>query len=185
LYIKLGIRSSSTCVLNFDDVKIPKENVLGKVGEGYKYAIDCLNEGRVGIAAQMLGCAQGAFDIALPYMMERKQFGQAIGSFQSMQHQFAEVAVDIEAARLLTYNAARLKEENKPFVMEAAMAKLHASRVAEKAASYAVEWMGGNGFVRETGVEKFYRDAKIGAIYEGTSNIQLQTIAKIIAAKYK
>jgi alkylation response protein AidB-like acyl-CoA dehydrogenase len=185
LFIKLGIRSSSTCVLNFDDVKIPKENVLGKVGEGYKYAIDCLNEGRVGIAAQMLGCAQGAFDIALPYMMERKQFGQAIGSFQSMQHQFAEVAVDIEAARLLTYNAARLKEQNKPFVMEAAMAKLHASRVAGKAASYAVEWMGGNGFVRETGVEKFYRDAKIGVIYEGTSNIQLQTIAKIIAAKYK
>ncbi|GAA5811533.1 hypothetical protein MFLAVUS_004970 [Mucor flavus] len=182
---KLGIRSSSTCVLNFDDVRIPKENVLGKVGEGYKYAIDSLNEGRIGIAAQMIGCAQGAFDIALPYMMERKQFGQAIGTFQAMQHQYAEVAVEIEAAKLLTYNAARLKEEGKPFVMEAAMAKWLAAKVAEKASSYAIEWMGGNGFVRETGVEKFYRDAKIGAIYEGTNNIQLQTIAKIIGNKYK
>ncbi|KAG0747325.1 hypothetical protein G6F57_002805 [Rhizopus arrhizus] len=181
----LGIRSSSTCVLNFDDVKIPKENVLGKVGDGYKYAIDSLNEGRIGIAAQMIGCAQGAYDIALPYMMERKQFGQAIGTFQAMQHQFAEVAVEIEAARLLTYNAARLKEEGKPFVMEAAMAKWKASKVAEMASSYAVEWMGGNGFVRETGVEKFYRDAKIGSIYEGTNNIQLQTIAKIISSRYK
>ncbi|KAI7899109.1 acyl-CoA dehydrogenase/oxidase [Cokeromyces recurvatus] len=185
IFANLGIRSSSTCVLNFDDVKIPKENVLGKVGEGYKYAIDSLNEGRIGIAAQMIGCAQGAYDIALPYMMERKQFGQAIGSFQAMQHQFAEVAVQIEAAKLLTYNAARLKEEGKPFVMEAAMAKWLAAKVAEKASSYAVEWMGGNGFVRETGVEKFYRDAKIGSIYEGTNNIQLQTIAKIISSKYK
>ncbi|KAI8882681.1 acyl-CoA dehydrogenase NM domain-like protein [Backusella circina FSU 941] len=182
---KLGIRSSSTCVLNFDDVRVPKENVLGKVGDGYKYAIDSLNEGRIGIAAQMIGCAQGAYDIALPYMMERKQFGQAIGTFQAMQHQFAEVAVEIEAAKLLTYNAARLKEEGKPFIMEAAMAKWLAAKVAEKASSYAVEWMGGNGFVRETGVEKFYRDAKIGSIYEGTNNIQLQTIAKIITSKYK
>jgi alkylation response protein AidB-like acyl-CoA dehydrogenase len=171
--------------LNFDDVRIPKENVLGKVGEGYKYAIDSLNEGRIGIAAQMIGCAQGAYDIALPYMMERKQFGQAIGTFQAMQHQFAEVAVEIEAAKLLTYNAARLKEEGKPFVMEAAMAKWLAAKVAEKSSSYAVEWMGGNGFVRETGVEKFYRDAKIGSIYEGTNNIQLETIAKIIGSKYK
>ncbi|KAI9278049.1 acyl-CoA dehydrogenase/oxidase [Sporodiniella umbellata] len=182
---KLGIRSSSTCVLNFDDVRVPKENVLGKVGEGYKYAISSLNEGRIGIAAQMLGCAQGAFDLALPYMMERKQFGRNIGSFQAMQHQFAEVAIDIETVRLLTYNAARLKEEKKPFVMEAAMAKWKAAKVAEKAASYAVEWMGGNGFVRETGAEKFYRDAKIGAIYEGTNNIQLETVAKIIASKYQ
>ncbi|KAI7870355.1 acyl-CoA dehydrogenase/oxidase [Spinellus fusiger] len=182
---KLGIRSSSTCVLNFDDVRVPKENVLGQVGHGYKYAIDSLNEGRIGIAAQMIGCAQGAFDIALPYMMERKQFGTAIGDFQAMQHQFAQVAVEIEAARLLTYNAARLKDENKPFVMEAAMAKFMAAKVAEKASSYAIEWMGGLGFVRETGVEKFYRDAKIGSIYEGTNNIQLQTIAKIIATKYK
>ncbi|KAI8372877.1 acyl-CoA dehydrogenase/oxidase [Radiomyces spectabilis] len=182
---KLGIRSSSTCVLNFDNVKVPKENVLGQVGHGYKYAIDSLNEGRIGIAAQMIGLAQGAYDLALPYMMERKQFGQRIGDFQAMQFQYAQVAVQIEAARLLTYNAARLKEEKQPFVMEAAMAKYYASKVAEEAASYAVEWMGGNGFVRETGVEKFYRDAKIGAIYEGTSNIQLQTIAKIVAQKYQ
>ncbi|KAF7731252.1 hypothetical protein EC973_000668 [Apophysomyces ossiformis] len=182
---KLGIRASSTCVLNFDDVKIPKENVLGKVGDGYKYAIDSLNEGRIGIAAQMIGAAQGAYDIALPYIMERKQFGKAIGEFQAMQHQFAQVAVEIEAAKLLTYNAARLKEEGRGFVMEAAMAKFLAAKVAEKATSYAVEWMGGNGFVRETGVEKFYRDSKIGSIYEGTNNMQLQTIAKIIASKYK
>ncbi|KAI9030937.1 acyl-CoA dehydrogenase/oxidase [Phycomyces nitens] len=181
---KLGIRSSSTCELSFENVRVPKENVLGTVGQGYKYAIESLNEGRIGIAAQMVGLAQGAFDIALPYIMSRKQFGKPVGEFQGMQHQYAQVAVEIEAARLLTYNAARLKEEGKPFVMEAAMAKLYASRIAEKSASYAVEWMGGNGFVRETGVEKFYRDAKIGAIYEGTSNIQLQTIAKIVASKY-
>ncbi|KAI9320745.1 acyl-CoA dehydrogenase/oxidase [Dichotomocladium elegans] len=182
---KLGIRSSSTCVLNFDDVRVPKENVLGKIGEGYKYAIDSLNEGRIGIAAQMIGAAQGAFEIALPYMFERKQFGKPIGSFQAMQHQFAQVYSEIEAAKLMTYNAARLKEEGKPFVMEAAMAKFVAAKVAERATSYAVEWMGGNGFVRETGVEKFYRDAKIGSIYEGTNNMQLETIAKIISSKYK
>ncbi|KAF7731546.1 hypothetical protein EC973_009310 [Apophysomyces ossiformis] len=201
---QLGIRSSSTCVLNLDNIKVPKENVLGEVGQGYKYAIDSLNEGRIGIAAQMVGCAQGAYDIALPYMMERKQFGSPIGEFQAMQHQFAQVAVEIEAARLLTYNAARLKEEGRPFIAQAAMAKFYAAKVAENAASYAVEWMGGNGFVRETGVEKFYRDSKIGAIYEGgsimvrirfripylfdnsgTNNIQLQTIAKLISQKYK
>ncbi|KAI9495669.1 acyl-CoA dehydrogenase/oxidase [Zychaea mexicana] len=182
---KLGIRSSSTCVLNFDDVKVPKENVLGEIGQGYKYAIDSLNEGRIGIAAQMIGAAQGAYEIALPYMFERKQFGKPIGSFQAMQHQFAQVACEIEAAKLMTYNAARLKEEGKPFVMEAAMAKFVAAKVAERATSYAVEWMGGNGFVRETGVEKFYRDAKIGSIYEGTNNMQLETVAKIISTKYK
>ncbi|KAI8146434.1 acyl-CoA dehydrogenase/oxidase [Fennellomyces sp. T-0311] len=182
---KLGIRSSSTCVLNFDDVKVPKENVLGEIGQGYKYAIDSLNEGRIGIAAQMIGAAQGAYEIALPYLFERKQFGKPIGSFQAMQHQFAQVAAEIEAAKLMTYNAARLKEEGKPFVMEAAMAKFVAAKVAERATSYAVEWMGGNGFVRETGVEKFYRDAKIGSIYEGTNNMQLETIAKIISTKYK
>ncbi|KAI8086260.1 acyl-CoA dehydrogenase/oxidase [Halteromyces radiatus] len=179
---KLGIRSSSTCVINLDNVKVPKENVLGKVGQGYKYAIESLNEGRCGIAAQE---TQGAFDIAVTYAQERKQFGKPIASFQAMQHQFAQVAVEIEAARLLTYNAARLQEEGQPFVMQAAMCKLKASRVAEMAASYAVEWMGGNGFVRETGVEKFYRDAKIGAIYEGTSNIQLETIGKILSQQYK
>ncbi|KAI7869470.1 acyl-CoA dehydrogenase/oxidase [Spinellus fusiger] len=182
---KLGIRASSTCVLNFDDVRVPKENVLGEVGTGYKYAITILNEGRIGIAAQMVGLAQGAYDIALPYLFQRKQFNTYIGDFQSMQHQYAQIAIDIEAARLLTYNAARLKEEKRPFIKEAAMAKLYSSQVAEAAASKAIEWCGGVGFTRELGVEKFFRDSKIGAIYEGTSNIQLQTIAKLVAAKYK
>ncbi|CEI86040.1 Putative Acyl-CoA dehydrogenase [Rhizopus microsporus] len=182
---KLGIRASSTCVLNFDDVIVPKENILGEVGKGYKYAIEILNEGRIGIAAQMIGLAQGAYDIALPYLFQRKQFGQFIGDFQAMQHQYAQIAVEIEAARLLTYNAARLKEEGKSFIKEAAMAKLYSSQVAEHAASKAIEWCGGVGFTRELGVEKFYRDAKIGAIYEGTSNIQLQTIAKLVSSQYK
>ncbi|OAJ41070.1 hypothetical protein BDEG_24721 [Batrachochytrium dendrobatidis JEL423] len=202
--IKLGIRASSTCSLSFDDVEVPAENVLGEVGKGYKYAIEILNEGRIGIAAQMLGLAQGAFDNALPYMYQRKQFGQAIGDFQAsipgyfypvirqqillilngMQFQVAQVAMEIEAARLLTYNAARLKEEGKSFVKEAAMAKLYASQVAEKSASKAIEWVGGVGFTREFPIEKFYRDCKIGAIYEGTSNIQLQTIAKLLKPMY-
>ncbi|KAI9363257.1 acyl-CoA dehydrogenase/oxidase [Pilaira anomala] len=182
---KLGIRASSTCVLNFDEIVVPKENILGEVGKGYKYAIEILNEGRIGIAAQMIGTAQGAFDIALPYLFQRKQFGQFIGDFQSMQHQYAQIATEIEAARLLTYNAARLKEEGKSFIKEAAMAKLYSSQIAERAASKAIEWCGGVGFTRELGVEKFYRDAKIGAIYEGTSNIQLQTIAKLISNEYK
>ncbi|KAI9264905.1 acyl-CoA dehydrogenase/oxidase [Phascolomyces articulosus] len=182
---KLGIRASSTCVLNFDDIKVPKENVLGEVGKGYKYAIEILNEGRIGIAAQMLGIAQGAYDIALPYLFQRKQFNTHIGDFQGMQHQYAQIAMEIEAARLLTYNAARMKEEGRNFIKEAAMAKLYASQIAEKAASKAIEWCGGVGFTRELGVEKFYRDAKIGAIYEGTSNIQLQTIAKLISTQYK
>ncbi|KAI8332554.1 acyl-CoA dehydrogenase/oxidase [Chlamydoabsidia padenii] len=181
---KLGIRASSTCVLNFDDIKVPKENVLGEVGKGYKYAIEILNEGRIGIAAQMIGLAQGCYDIALPYMFERKQFNTRIADFQGMQHQYAQIAVEIEAARLLTYNAARLKEEGKNFIKEAAMAKLYSSQIAEKAASKAIEWCGGVGFTKELGVEKFYRDAKIGAIYEGTSNIQLQTIAKLINQQY-
>ncbi|KAI8136924.1 acyl-CoA dehydrogenase/oxidase [Fennellomyces sp. T-0311] len=182
---KLGIRASSTCVLNFDDIKVPKENILGEIGKGYKYAIEILNEGRIGIAAQMLGLAQGAYDIALPYLFQRKQFNTNIGDFQGMQHQYGQIAMEIEAARLLTYNAARLKEEGRSFIKEAAMAKLYASQVAEKAASRAIEWCGGVGFTRELGVEKFYRDAKIGAIYEGTSNIQLQTIAKLVSAEYK
>jgi len=181
---KLGIRASSTCTLNFTDVKVPKDNVMGEVGKGYKYAIESLNEGRIGIAAQMIGAAQGAFDISSKYGLQRKQFGQFIGSFQGMQHQYAQAAVEIEAAKLLTYNAARLKEEGKSFVKEAAMAKLYSSQIAEKTASKAVEWMGGLGFTREIGVEKYYRDAKIGAIYEGTSNIQLQTIAKILEKEY-
>lgn len=181
---KLGIRASSTCQIAFEDLKVPEENVLGEVGSGYKIAIEILNEGRIGIAAQMLGIAQGAFDNAMPYLFQRKQFNSLIGDFQGMQHQYAQIAVDIEAARLLTYNAARLKEEGKPFVKEAAMAKLYASQVAEKSSSKAVEWMGGVGFTRDVPVEKFYRDCKIGAIYEGTSNIQLQTIAKILAKEY-
>ncbi|KAJ2756376.1 hypothetical protein IWQ56_006342, partial [Coemansia nantahalensis] len=182
---KLGIRASSTCQLAFDDVRVPAENVLGEVGKGYKIAIEILNEGRIGIAAQMLGLAQGAFDNVMPYLFQRKQFGSRIGDFQAMQHQYAQIAVEIEAARLLTYNAARLKEEGKPFVKQAAMAKLYASQVAERASSRAVEWMGGLGFTRELPLEKFYRDCKIGAIYEGTSNIQLQTIAKALTKEYQ
>jgi len=182
---KLGIRASSTCTLNFDNVRVPKENILGEVGKGYKYAIEILNEGRIGIAAQMVGLAQGVYDYTLPYLFERQQFGQPIGSFQGMQHQYAQVATQIEAARLLTYNAARLKETGKPFVKEAAMAKLYASQIAADAASKCVEWMGGVGFTREYPVEKFYRDVKIGAIYEGTSNIQLSTIAKLVAESYR
>lgn len=178
---KLGIRASSTCVLNFDDVVVPKENILGELGKGYKIAIECLNEGRIGIAAQMTGLAMGAFDKATNYAFrDRKQFGQYIGEFQGMQFQMAQAAVEIESARLLLYNAARMKQNGLPFVKEAAMAKLKASQVAEMVASRAVEWMGGVGFTREETLEKFYRDAKIGAIYEGTSNIQLQTIAKIL-----
>ncbi|KAJ2305944.1 hypothetical protein IWW55_001686 [Coemansia sp. RSA 2706] len=182
---KLGIRASSTCQLAFDDVRVPVENVLGEVGKGYKIAIEILNEGRIGIAAQMLGLAQGAFDNTMPYLFQRKQFNTRIGDFQGMQHQYAQIATEIEAARLLTYNAARLKGEGKPFTKQAAMAKLYASQVAERASSRAVEWMGGLGFTRELPLEKFYRDCKIGAIYEGTSNIQLQTIAKFLTKEYQ
>ncbi|CAG8503151.1 5633_t:CDS:10, partial [Acaulospora morrowiae] len=182
---KLGIRASSTCTLNFDNVKVPEENVLGEIGKGYKYAIEILNEGRIGIAAQMIGLAQGAYNHALPYLFQRKAFGSYIGDFQGMQHQYAQVATEIEAARLLTYNAARMKQEGKNFVKEAAFAKLYSSQVAEKAASMSIEWMGGVGFTREFPVEKYYRDAKIGSIYEGTSNIQLSTIAKLISQKYR
>ncbi|KAJ2926201.1 hypothetical protein H1R20_g10881, partial [Candolleomyces eurysporus] len=181
---KLGIRASSTCTINFDDLKIPEENVLGGEGKGYKIAIEILNEGRIGIAAQMLGLAQGAFDKAVPYTFERKQFGQPIGTFQGMQFQMAQAAIDIETARLLTYNAARRKEEGLPFTKEAAMAKYWSSVVAQRVSGQAIEWAGGVGFTRETGIEKFWRDSKIGAIYEGTSNIQLQTIAKFIQKEY-
>ncbi|KAK9764758.1 hypothetical protein K7432_007498 [Basidiobolus ranarum] len=181
---KLGIRASSTCSLSFDDLKVPKENIVGEYGKGYKYAIEILNEGRVGIAAQMIGLAQGALDHTMPYLFQRKQFNQPIGSFQGMQFQYAQVATELEAARLLTYNAARLKEQGQSFVKEAAMAKLYSSQIAEKTASKCVEWMGGVGFTREFPVEKYLRDSKIGAIYEGTSNIQLQTIAKLMANHY-
>ncbi|KAK4689677.1 short-chain 2-methylacyl-CoA dehydrogenase, partial [Tremellales sp. Uapishka_1] len=183
--IKLGIRASSTCLINFDDVKIPKENVVGEVGKGYKIAIEILNEGRIGIAAQMVGLAQGAFDKALTYAYQRKQFGKPVGENQGMGFQFAEVATEIEAARLLTYNAARLKEEGRPFTKEAAMAKYFSSVVAQKAAGSAIEWAGGVGFTREVGIEKYWRDSKIGAIYEGTSNIQLETIAKFLRKQYQ
>lgn len=177
---KLGIRASSTTELIFDNCKVPKSNVLGEVGKGYKVSIETLNEGRIGIAAQMLGIAQGAYECALKYTSEREQFGQAINNFQVVQFQLAEMAVEIEAARLMTYNAARLKDAGKSFLKEAAIAKLYTSRVAEKVSSKAIELYGGYGYVKDYPVEKFWRDSKIGAIYEGTSNMQLQTIAKLI-----
>ncbi|KAI5119751.1 hypothetical protein M0805_004083 [Coniferiporia weirii] len=181
---KLGIRASSTCTLNFDDLKVPAENVIGGIGQGYKIAIECLNEGRIGIAAQMIGLAQGAFDKAVPYTYQRVQFGQPVGTFQGMAFQIAQAATDIAGARLLIYNAARRKEEGRSFAKEAAMAKLAASQVAQRVSGAAIEWAGGVGFTRETGIEKYWRDSKIGAIYEGTSNIQLQTIAKFIQKEY-
>jgi len=175
---KLGIRASSTTELVFENVRIPGEDVLGEVGKGYKVAIETLNEGRIGIGAQMVGLAQGALDHTVRYAQEREQFGKTIGSFQGVQFQLAQMAVEVEAARLMVYNAARLKDEGKDFVHQAAMAKLFASQVAQGVASTAVDLFGGYGFTREYPVEKLYRDAKIGSIYEGTSNMQLQTIAK-------
>jgi len=177
---KLGIRASSTCELIFEDCKVPKENIIGQVGKGYKVAIETLNEGRIGIGAQMLGIAQAALESAISYTKERKQFGKAIADFQGVQFQLAEMAIDVETARLLVYNAARLKMAGQPFLKEAAMAKIRASEVAEKVASMAIDLYGGNGYTKEYPVEKFWSDAKIGKIYEGTSNMQLQTIAKLI-----
>nr|XP_004659329.2 short/branched chain specific acyl-CoA dehydrogenase, mitochondrial [Jaculus jaculus] len=181
---KLGIRASSTCQLTFENVKVPEANVLGQVGHGYKYAIGSLNEGRIGIAAQMLGLAQGCFDYTIPYMKERMQFGKRIFDFQGLQHQVAQVATQLEAARLLTYNAVRLVEAGKPFIKEASMAKYYASEVAGLTTSKCIEWMGGVGYTKDCPVEKFFRDSKIGTIYEGASNIQLNTIAKHIRAEY-
>ncbi|KZP07257.1 mitochondrial acyl-CoA dehydrogenase [Athelia psychrophila] len=181
---KLGIRASSTCTLNFDDMRVPAANIIGGEGNGYKLAIEILNEGRIGIAAQMVGLAQGAFDLSVPYTYSRKQFGQAVGTFQGMAFQQAQAAIEIESARLLTYNAARRKDSGKSFVKEAAMAKYWSSVVAQRVSGNAIEWAGGVGFTRETGIEKFWRDSKIGAIYEGTSNIQLQTIAKFIQKEH-
>jgi alkylation response protein AidB-like acyl-CoA dehydrogenase len=175
---KLGIRASSTTELILQDVFVPAENVLGEIGKGYKTAIETLNEGRIGIGAQMLGIAQGALDATVKYVQEREQFGRPIGDFQGVQFQIAEMATELEAARLLVYNAARLKDAGRPFLQEAAMAKLFSSQVAQKVASTAIDLFGGYGFTREYPVEKFYRDSKIGTIYEGTSNMQLQTIAK-------
>jgi len=177
---KLGIRASSTCELIFEDCRVPKANVLGDVGKGYKVAIETLNEGRIGIGAQMIGLAAGALDHTIKYTKERKQFGKAIAEFQAVQHQIARAAVEVEAARLTVYNAARLRDAGKPFLTEAAICKIFSSEVAERVSSLAVNLHGGNGFVKEYPVEKLYRDAKIGQIYEGTSNLQLQTIAKQI-----
>ena len=177
---KLGIRASSTTELVLENVRVPPENVLGEVGKGYKVAIETLNEGRIGIGAQMVGLAQGALDQTVKYVQEREQFGRTIGSFQGVQFQLAQMATEIEAARLMIYNAARLKDAGKPFLTEAAMGKLYSSQVAARVTSTAVDLHGGYGFTREYPVEKLYRDAKVGAIYEGTSNMQLQTIAKIL-----
>jgi alkylation response protein AidB-like acyl-CoA dehydrogenase len=182
---KLCIRASSTCEVSFVDCRVSGGAVLGGVGNGYKIAIGLLNEGRVGIAAQMLGLAEGAYDYAMPYMMQREQFGQPIASFQGMMFQYAHAAVQIEAAKALVYNTARLKEAGVNIQKEAAMCKYFASHVAEETASRAIDWLGGVGFTKQFGAEKFYRDAKIGKIYEGTSNIQLQTIAKLEQERFK
>jgi len=188
---KLGLRASSTCPIHFDNAKIPSSNILGSVGMGYKYCIEILNEGRIGIAAQQLGIAKGClYDIALPYMMEREQFGSPIASFQGMEHQYAQIATEIHAVETMTYNACRLKEmhqehpgDGHSFAKEASMAKLYSSQVAEKTASKTIEWLGGIGFTKDLLAEKMYRDCKVGSIYEGTSNIQLQTIARILRSE--
>jgi len=177
---KLGIRASSTCEVLLDNVKVPKENVLGEAGKGYKIAIETLNEGRIGIAAQMLGLAEGAFAGALKYASEREQFGRSLDKFQAIQFQLSELAIQIESAKLMVYNAARKKDAGEVFVKEAAMAKYHVSQVAEHVASQSLEIYGGYGFIKEFPAEKFYRDAKIGKLYEGTSNMQLQTIFKLL-----
>src|SRR5215471_9815241 len=180
---KLGIRASSTTELILEDCKVPKENVLGEIGKGYKISIETLNEGRIGIGAQMIGVARGALEAALSYTKERQQFGKSISEFQGVQFQLAEMATDLEAARLIVYNAARMKDAGQNFVKEAAMAKLYSSRAAERITSRAIELYGGYGYVKDYPVEKYWRDSKIGAIYEGTSNMQLQTIAKLIIGK--
>jgi len=177
---KLGIRASSTTELILDGCEVPAENVLGEVGKGYKVAIETLNTGRIGIGAQMIGVARGALDAARKYVKERKQFGKPIAEFQAVQFQLAQAATELEAARLMVYNAARLKDAGREFTQQAAMAKLFSSQVAERVTSVCVELFGGYGYTKEYPVEKFYRDAKIGTIYEGTSNMQLNTIAKLI-----
>ena len=177
---KLGIRASSTCELILEDCRVPKENVLGEPGKGYKIAIETLNEGRIGIGAQMLGVARGALEHAIAYVKERRQFGQKISEFQGVQFQIADAATELEAARLMVYNAARLKDAKQPFLREAAMAKLFSSNACEKITSLAVQLFGGNGYTKEYPVEKYWRDSKVGQIYEGTSNMKLATIAKTI-----
>jgi alkylation response protein AidB-like acyl-CoA dehydrogenase len=180
---KLGIRASSTCELILEDCRVPKSNVLGEAGKGYKIAIETLNEGRIGIGAQMAGVACGAWEYASKYAQERKQFGKSIGDFQGVQFQIAQMATEIEAARLMVYNAARMKDASVPFVKEAAMTKLFCSQVAERVTSLAIEIFGGYGFTKDYPVEKYWRDSKIGKIYEGTSNMQLATIAKLLIGK--
>lgn len=177
---KLGIRASSTTEIMFEGCRVSADAVLGEIGKGYKVAIETLNEGRIGIGAQMVGLAQGAFDHSIKYVKEREQFGRPIGEFQGVQFQIAEMATEIEAARLLVYNAARLKDAGQDFLVAAAQAKVYSSKVAQKVASMAIDLHGGYGFTREYPVEKYYRDAKIGTIYEGTTNMQLQTIAKLV-----
>jgi butyryl-CoA dehydrogenase/short/branched chain acyl-CoA dehydrogenase len=180
---KLGIRSSSTCELILDGCQAPEANLLGKPGKGYKIAIETLNDGRIGIGAQMLGLAEGAWSHAVRYAKERRQFGKPIAEFQAVQFALAGMATEIEAARLMVYNAARLKDAGQPYLREAAMAKLFASRMAERVASQCVEIFGANGFVLDAPAERYYRDAKVGAIYEGTSNMQLATIAKQVLGR--
>jgi alkylation response protein AidB-like acyl-CoA dehydrogenase len=180
---KVGIRASSTCELILEDCKVPRANVLGEPGKGYKIAIETLNEGRIGIGAQMLGVARGAWEAAAKYAQERKQFGKAIAEFQGIQFQLAQMATEIEAARMMVYNSARMKDAGMNFVKEAAMTKLYASQVAERVASLAIEIYGGYGFTKDYPVEKYWRDSKIGKIYEGTSNMQLATIAKLVLGK--
>jgi alkylation response protein AidB-like acyl-CoA dehydrogenase len=175
---KVGIRASSTCELLLEDCRVPRANVLGEAGKGYKVAIETLNEGRIGIGAQMIGLSQGALDHTIKYVKERKQFGKPIADFQAVQHQIARAATQLEAARLMVYNAARLRDAGQPFLTEAAMCKIFSSEVAERVTSLAVNLYGGYGFVKDYPVEKLWRDSKIGQIYEGTSNLQLQTIAK-------
>lgn len=176
---KLGIRASSTCELIFENCEVPEENVLGEIGKGYKIAIETLNEGRIGIGAQMVGITQGAYEATLNYIKSREQFGKAIGQFQGVQFQLAQMRIELEASRLMVFNAARLKDAGQDFIEAAAMAKYYSAKVAEKVTSMAIDLFGGNGFTKEYPVEKFWRDAKIGQIYEGTSNMQLQTVAKI------
>ena len=182
---KIGLRASSTCEVILEDCKVPRENVIGEVGKGYKIAIETLNEGRIAIGAQMIGLARGALDSAVAYAKQRKQFGQPIGHFQGVQFQLANMATELEAARLLVYNAARMRDAGLPFVSQAAMAKLYSSQVAEKIASEAIEVFSGIGITKDCPAEKFYRDAKIGRIYEGTSNVQLLTIAKQLLGSLK
>jgi short-chain 2-methylacyl-CoA dehydrogenase len=180
---KLGLRASSTCELILDNCRVPRENVIGQVGMGYKIAIETLNEGRIAIGAQMIGLARGALEHAVAYAKERKQFGKSIGEFQAVQFELAKMAVDVETARLLVYNGARLRDAGMPFLTEAAMAKYYSSQIAEEVASKAIEVHGGVGITKDYPVEKLYRDVKIGRIYEGTSNMQLATIAKKLLGK--